>query len=339
MNILITGGLGNIGIYVVNECLKRGHSVTIFDVSNNKNQKLKEKYRKYNVKVYLGDIRKYDDIAEAVDNQDVIIHMAAILPPTSEAYPDLCDAVNINGTENLIESIHTKSDKTALVLVSSASVMGPTQHKTPPVRPTDPVNPIDVYTRSKVKAEYIVATSSLPYCILRLAAVMPTYIGIKTVLKMIKVIFDMPLGARCEIVYDLDVAYALVSSAENLVGPGEMNQKIGFIGGGKQKGCQIYIKDMLLGAFRPMGLDLPEERLFPDDINSYYLDWYDTDEIQSILQYQRYSFSQWQNIFQKNYRFLKPAVFLFKKNIMKTIEQLSSRHRESFSEVLPNKRV
>ncbi len=326
MNILITGGLGNIGIYVVKECLNRGHSVTIFDIGNNKNQKLKEKYKKQNVKVYLGDIRKYDDIAEAADNQDAIIHMAAILPPVSEEHPDLCDAVNINGTKNLIESITARSKKTAIVAVSSASVMGPTQHKNPPVKPTDPVNPIDVYTRSKVKAENIVAASGLPYCIVRLAAVMPTYIGIETILKMIKVIFDMPLRARCEIVYDLDVAYALVSSAEDLVGPGKMNQKIAFIGGGKQKGCQIYIKEMLLGAFSPMGLGLPKEKLFPDDINSYYLDWYDTDEVQSILQYQRYSFSQWQEIFQTNYRFLKPAIFLFKRTIMKTIEKLSPRY-------------
>jgi nucleoside-diphosphate-sugar epimerase len=325
MNILVTGGFGNIGMVVVNECLRRGHKVSIFEIPNRRTEKLARKYIKRNVKVWLGDLRKADDIANAIIDQDVVIHLAAILPPISEERPDLCKAVNVVGTDNLIGALRKSSKRPALVEVSSASVMGPTQNRTPPVQPNDPVSPTDVYSSSKIEAEALVKVSGLQYCILRLAAVLPTHINLFSMLKMIKMIFDMPLNARCEIVFEIDVAYALVSAAENLSGSGKLSGKTGFIAGGRQQSCQIVIKDMLMGVFNPMGLDIPDESLFPPDLNSYYLDWYETKEMQSILGYQRHTFEQWQEIITKNYRFLRPLIYLFRKRIMKWIEKQSPR--------------
>jgi UDP-glucose 4-epimerase len=255
-----------------------------------------------------------------------VIHLAAILPPISDAHPDLCRAVNVGGTANLITALRASSTKAALVAVSSASVMGPTQKRTPPVRPEDLVSPTDAYSRSKVEAESLVVASGLQYCILRLAAVMPTFVILTNLLEMTQLFFDMPLHARCEIVLDLDVAYALVSAAENLVGTGEMARKRGFIAGGKAQGCQTRIRDMLLGSFAPMGLGIPDESLFSPDLNSYYLDWYDTEEIQSILGYQRHSFEQWQAIMMKENRLLRPFIRPFKASIMKWIEKQSPRY-------------
>ncbi|HOZ70880.1 MAG TPA: hypothetical protein PK179_00040 [Spirochaetales bacterium] len=175
------------------------------------------------------------------------------------------------------------------------------------VRIGDPANPVDAYTRIKA------------------AAVMPSYVGLGTVLGMIRIIYDMPLAARCEIVYDADAASTLVSAVENLRGAGEMRGRTGFIAGGAANGCQIRIQAMLEGAFGSMGLAMPREELFPDNLGSYYLDWYDTAEVQSILGYQNHTFDQWNEVFTANFRFLKPAVAALRPVLTAAIARLSPR--------------
>ena len=328
MNILITGGFGTIGTYVIDECLAKGHNVSIFEVYNQRTAKLARIYTKKNVKVFFGDIRKYEDIKKAVLTQDAVIHMAAIIPPMSDDKPDLCREVIINGTANIIKSIQQINNNQILVAISSASVMGPTQDRTPPVKPCDTIFPTDVYSSCKAELETMVKNSGLKYCILRPAAVMPSYISIAKLLSMIKVIYGMPLNARCEIVYDIDVAFAFVAAAENLYDSGELSGKTGFIGGGRQNNCQIVIREMLGSVFKSMGLELPDASLFPSNSNSYYLDWYDTDEIQSVLKYQQHSFEQWKSLFEKNYHFLLPFIKVLKRPIYKYIESLSVQYKK-----------
>ncbi|MEI2688571.1 MAG: NAD(P)-dependent oxidoreductase [Anaerolineae bacterium] len=323
MNILVTGGFGNIGMVVVKECLQRGYTVSVFDVQNKRTEKLARKYRQRQVKVLFGDLRQADDVARAAVGQDVVLHLAAILPPVSDAHPDLCEAVNVGGTANLIAALKASPASPALVLVSSASVMGATQQRTPPVRPDDPLSPMDAYSRSKIEAEALVAASGLRYCILRLAGVLPTTLNYPSLFAMLKLFFDMPLDARCEIVIDLDVAYALVSAAENLLGSAEFAGQRGFVAGGKAHGCQMRTRDLVGAVFCPVGLRVPADALFSPDTDSYYLDWYDTEETQSILRYQRMTVEQWQAILRKSTRFVRPFIFLFRPAIMRWIERQS----------------
>lgn len=81
--------------------------------------------------------------------------------------------------------------------------MGPTQDRPPPVRPGDPVVPSDGYSRTKMAAESLVRSSGLDHCILRLAAILPTRVDVPSVTPMMRLIFDMPVSARCEVVFDL----------------------------------------------------------------------------------------------------------------------------------------
>jgi nucleoside-diphosphate-sugar epimerase len=325
MNIAITGGYGNIGISVIEECLKRGHAVTVFDLDSKRSGKLSRLYLKKNVRTVLGDIAKYPDVRGAVMNQDAIIHLAAILPPLSDTNPELCEQVNIGGIKNILEAIKDAGNKAALVEVSSASVMGPTQNRMPPVKPDDLVDATDTYSSTKIAAEHLVESSGMRYCVLRLAAVLPTNIYIKYFLNMVKVMFDMPLQARCEIVLDIDVAHALVSAAENLTAGGAMCGKRGFIAGGKRQGCQLTNGEMLRAVFDQVGLPFPRDALFSDDINGYYLDWYDTEEIQSLLNYQNHSFGQWKAIIKKKLGSYKALIRIFNRPILKWLEN-QSRH-------------
>jgi len=224
------------------------------------------------------------------------------------------------------------ADKPALVFVSSASVMGPTQDQQPPVRADAALNPTDAYSNSKAAAEMLVRASNTTFCILRLAAVMPTILILNSMIKMVKLMYDMPLAARCEIVLDEDVAFALFAAAENLTGSGEMRGKTGFIAGGRQNGMQINIEAMLKGSLNPLGIELPAARLFADDLNAYYLDWYDTNAIQSLLHYQNHTYDQWQTMTKRTYRYLKPIVIVAKPFVKKWIARQSPRYEKSLAE-------
>ncbi len=85
--------------------------------------------------------------------------------------------------------------------------------------------------------------SRLPWAVLRLSAVMPTSGSYR--LSMARLMFDMALAARCEIVVDLDAAYALVQAAESLCDGGAIRGKTAFIAGGTDKGCQMDIATMI----------------------------------------------------------------------------------------------
>jgi nucleoside-diphosphate-sugar epimerase len=280
-----------------------------------------------NVNVFFGDIRKMEDVSRAIAGQDAVLHLAAILPPVSESNPDLCKSVNVDGTAILIRALQAAVPKPALVSVSSASVMGPTQKRTPPVRPDDPLTPMDNYSRSKIQAENLVEASGLRYCILRLSAVLPTILNQSSLFSMTKLLFDMPLDARCEVVVDLDVANALASAAESLATNDRMCGKRGFIAGGEAQGCQMKTRDLVAVLFHPIGLTIPKESLFSPELDSYYLDWYDTRETQEMLHYQRHSIGQYRKQLMGMIGFMRPLVRLFRPVIMKWIERQSSRYR------------
>jgi UDP-glucose 4-epimerase len=95
------------------------------------------------------------------------------------------------------------------------------------------------------------------------------------------------------------------------------------------QGCQMRTRDLVRVLFVPMGLRIPDESLFSPELDSYYLDWYDTEETQSILRYQRHSVEQWQMIILKKIRYVRPLLPLFKAVIMRWIEKQSPRYLAS----------
>ncbi len=329
VKILVTGGFGNIGLLVVEECLKKGYAITVFDVPSKRNSRLEKKFAAHGVRVILGDIRNYDEVKKAALDQDAVIHMAAILPPVSEEKPELCRAVNVEGTANLIRVLKESEAETAFIEVSSASVMGHTQDREPPVRPNALLSASDVYSSTKIEAESLIKESGLPYCVLRLSAVIPTVPNMASILSMVKILFDMPLDARCEIVFDIDVAYALVSAAEKMLTSMQMRGLEGFVAGGSQKGCQTTVRGLIKSLFEPLGLEFPDRALFPEDCNAYYLDWYDTENTEKLLAYQRHSIEDWHSLIRKKYSLLLNLIPLVKKPVAKWLERKSPRFNKT----------
>jgi len=323
MNILITGAFGNIGRLVLAQALRRGHAVSVLEMDSKRNRKAARKWGKRARAVFLCDIRDAAAVGRAVAGQDVVIHMAGILPPASEARPDLCRAVNVGGTENLIAALRAAGRGVSLVFVSSVSVMGRTQDRTPPLCVSDAVNPENTYARTKAEAEAAVSRSGLRHCILRLAAVMPTSIFYSNLLSMFVEAFAMPLDLRCEIVVDVDAAAACVHAAEGLPGDGALTGKTFFIGGGGGKGCQMRAREMYRGIFGSVGVPVPREDLFVDGRAGYPLDWYDTEEAEKVLRFQDHTFEDFQGILGRQLRPLRPLIRLLRPLIVRYIARKS----------------
>jgi len=96
MKILVTGGAGFIGRYVVEKCIERGHEPVIFDHYDRGG---------YDVPVILGDVRDEVAVTEAMAHVDAWIHLAAVLG-TQETVQNPRPAAlsNLMGGLNILEA-------------------------------------------------------------------------------------------------------------------------------------------------------------------------------------------------------------------------------------------
>ncbi len=137
MRILLTGAFGNVGLSALEELLARGHQVRCFDLKTSANVRLARHYAR-KAEIFWGDLRSKDDVAAAVRDVDVVIHLAFILPRLSacgvelEKEPVLARQVNVGGTRNLIRAMRAQPVPPRLIFSSSLHVYGMTQHLPPP---------------------------------------------------------------------------------------------------------------------------------------------------------------------------------------------------------------
>ena len=75
-HILVTGGMGFIGSYIVDELLRCGHTVRIFDSLDPQVHTTEEipDYASPKVEFIRGDVRDYDAFKKALDSIEVVFH-------------------------------------------------------------------------------------------------------------------------------------------------------------------------------------------------------------------------------------------------------------------------
>lgn len=317
MDILITGAYGNIGRAVIEEAISRGHGITVFEKKNRRTTKLARKYSKKVKKTIFGDITDYDDIRGAVEGMDAVIHLAAVIPPSSNNRK-LCFKVNVDGTANLARAIRESGDRAVLVHSSSCSVMGPTQHMEPPVNENMEPVPTDNYTESKIMSEQAIGDEGVGrYCVTRLGAVMPSK-GIWN-LKTLVYGFEIAFDSRIEIVLDSDVGLAQVTAAEKLRLGLIESKSIYFLGGGGA--CRMKYGDFFNGLLETLGV--PPLRSTHFTSKESFLDWLDTDKSQRDLSFQRHTYADYKRIFKSNMKKFIPFTKLFGKIVYRFISMKS----------------
>ncbi|MFX1319878.1 MAG: NAD-dependent epimerase/dehydratase family protein [Promethearchaeota archaeon] len=286
MRVLLTGAFGNIGESTLLALFEQSHKIRCFDLLTAQNEKTAKRLLKYgDFDTVWGDVRDVDTTRKIVENVECIIHLAAILPPVSERDAEFTNAVNVGGTARLIEAAETLSVKPKFVYASSISIFGPTMHLPPPRTAEDPLSPTDVYTTTKVKCETALRASTLPWTILRLAAVPPIRIGGD----IDPMLFEMPLDQRIEFVHTRDVGTAFANAVT-----ADTTGKVLLIGGGKSS--QMHQREFIAKPLNAMGVGMLPESAFrvatkPEEW--YYTDWLDTTESQHLLQYQNHTFDEY----------------------------------------------
>ena len=150
MKFLVTGGAGFIGSNIVEELLKRGHTVRVLDnFATGKRENLKELEK--DIELLEGDIRSYHIVRQAVKDIEIILHQAALPSvPRSINDPITTNEVNVMGTLNILDAAKDEGVK-RIVYASSSSVYGDNPEL--PKREDMLPNPLSPYAVSKLAGE------------------------------------------------------------------------------------------------------------------------------------------------------------------------------------------
>ncbi len=275
--ILLTGATGAIGAEVLKQLHASNHySITVLVRDSKKTRKTLKPFDQ-KINVMYGDITNRDLVNKAVKNQDVVIHLAAIIPTVENNNHELVNRVNVGGTDNIVRSMEAECPKAFLLFSSSIAIYGD-RIKNPDIRLSDPPHGLDHdnYSRTKVDAEEIIKSSKLNWCILRLTAIM----GIGNH-KISGIMFDVPLETPLEIATVRDTARAFVNSIEHKA---KLTGRIFNLGGGAN--CRISYFDFLSRAFYAFGLgklNFPNYAFAKQNFHcGHYIDG---DELEAIIHF------------------------------------------------------
>ncbi|MEY4463463.1 MAG: hypothetical protein RLZZ81_434 [Pseudomonadota bacterium] len=122
--LLITGGTGSFGNAVLDRFLETSISeIRIFSRDEKKQDDMGKKYKNDKLKFYIGDVRDYQSISNAMRGVDYIFHAAALKQvPSCEFYPLEAVKTNVLGTENVIESAINHNVKRVVCLSTDKAV-------------------------------------------------------------------------------------------------------------------------------------------------------------------------------------------------------------------------
>src|SRR6476660_728727 len=145
MHILVTGGSGTIGAYVLRELIAGGHTVVCYSRTT---PPLVE-----GAAFIAGDILDLEGLARACRGCEAIVHLAAV-PGPRRATPERLITVNVVGTVHVLEAA-LRTGNSKVVFASSGAAAGFTFQTRPivpryfPVDEQHPDAPQDDYGLSK----------------------------------------------------------------------------------------------------------------------------------------------------------------------------------------------
>ena len=129
LRVLVTGGAGFIGSNLVDHLLREGYQVTAYDNLSRRGTRknaawLREKYGQ-KFRLITEDIRNYSALLNAVDNQDLVYHLAAqVAVTTSIENPREDFEVNALGTLNVLEAVRQAGADPIVLYASTNKVYG-----------------------------------------------------------------------------------------------------------------------------------------------------------------------------------------------------------------------
>jgi UDP-N-acetylglucosamine 4,6-dehydratase/5-epimerase len=122
--LLITGGTGTFGHAVVNMVRKSEFGeIRIYSRDEKKQDDMRSRIRNAAVKFYLGDVRSYDSVLQAMRGVDFVFHAAALKQvPSCEFFPIEAVQTNTLGAENVMKAALASNVRKVIVLSTDKAV-------------------------------------------------------------------------------------------------------------------------------------------------------------------------------------------------------------------------
>jgi nucleoside-diphosphate-sugar epimerase len=232
------------------------------------------------IEIVRGDITRDDSVASAVSGVSAVIHLAALLPPNSERRRELTFAVNVVGTARMVEALARANPGAPLVFSSSVSTYGDTTGTKPPVTVDNAQQALDIYAESKIAAEKALRENYANSVVLRISGIAVP------VIQSPPEVWPFMAEQRIEFIHRDDVVTALCAAVSSEPAKGHVFNIAG--GLSWRTTGREYVKDYF------DLLEVPvEEAHFMDSPG--WCDWYDTEESQRILGYQKTPYQAYLN--------------------------------------------
>lgn len=136
MRILVTGSEGLIGSVLTKRLEADGYDIVRFDLKRDPRE----------------NIIDTPVLSAAAANVDGIVYLAAISRVVhGERNPELCRATNVGALTGLLQALTTRQQRPWIIFASSREVYG--QSQTFPVAESFPLQPMNIYARTKVEGE------------------------------------------------------------------------------------------------------------------------------------------------------------------------------------------
>lgn len=122
--LLITGGTGSFGNAVLRRFLNsKFKEIRIFSRDEKKQEDMRISLKSDKVKFYIGDVRNYDSVYDAMQGVDYVFHAAALKQvPSCEFYPMEAIRTNVFGAENVMRAATEREVKKCVVLSTDKAV-------------------------------------------------------------------------------------------------------------------------------------------------------------------------------------------------------------------------
>jgi UDP-N-acetylglucosamine 4,6-dehydratase len=122
--LMITGGTGSFGQTVLKRFLATEvREIRIFSRDEKKQEEMRIGLNHNKLKFYIGDVREYDSVSQAMKGVDYVFHAAALKQvPSCEFYPMEAVRTNVLGSENVMNAATANGVKRMVVLSTDKAV-------------------------------------------------------------------------------------------------------------------------------------------------------------------------------------------------------------------------
>ena len=122
--LMITGGTGSFGNAVLNRFIDSDFKeIRIFSRDEKKQEDMRIALKNSKLKFYIGDVREYSSISQAMRGVNYVFHAAALKQvPSCEFYPMEAVRTNILGAENVLNAAQANGVERVVVLSTDKAV-------------------------------------------------------------------------------------------------------------------------------------------------------------------------------------------------------------------------